>query len=268
MNKMLKVSLYSLMLTASLSLLGSVTQGAKEVIQDTLNGNAMDSVAVRDEEKYADFDVTKFSDGEFPWNVLITTPHGRAHLLAMRTAEKYACCCVNDLHGGMHYIASSLVYNGPNSRGVFTNKMDPMRVREVGMIYILTEAISDIEWVVENYFHKMLSKDKRLWESTRRNDLILLAEILKNDNTSDVKDIQLDELLERLEHTHEGWPSEDSEKLSPLSGYAVIKNALEIRKAQPADTLYDNEISEEWTHEILPSENSADDTEKKVDTNN
>ncbi len=253
------MSLYSLMLTSSLSLLGS-TEGTKEVVEDALNGNVMDSVAVQDEEKCADFDATRFVDGEFPWNVLITTPHGRAHLLAMRAAEKYAYCCLNEVHAGLHYIASSRIYNHPNSRGVVTNKMDPMRVREVGMIYILTEAISDIEWVIESYFHKMLSKDKRLWESTRRNDLILLAEILKNDNTCDVKNIQLNELLERLEHTHERWPLEGSEILSPLSGYTVIKRALEIRKAKSADTdtLYDNETSEEWMHKILPFEDSAE----------
>ncbi len=225
-----------------------------------LTGNAMDTAqqneeaATQDEEKYTDFDVTQFADGLFLWNVLITTPHGRAHLLEMRTAEKCACGCVNDLHGGMHYIASSLVYSCSDFRGMFTNKMDLIRVREKGMIYILTEAISDTEWVIENYGYKMLSKDKRLWEATRRNDLILLAEIVKNDNTSDVKDVQFDELLELLERTHERW----TEKNSTLSGYAVIERAIEIRRAQPVDALYDNETTEEWTHEILPRENAVE----------
>ncbi len=217
---------------------------------------AMDTPSLDGEKSVAEidaeFDATKFAKGEFPWSLLITTPLGREHLLLTRIAEKLAFCCVYNLNSDMCYIASSLVYGNRGPVGVFINKTNSMRIGGGLSMHILTEAIADIEWVVEEHCHEMLSSNKRLYEETRINDLILLAEILKNDNANDEQRIQPYELPERLEYTHKRWPPEDNKIFSSLSGYTVIKKALEVRRAR-ADALYSAETKEIWSHSILSS---------------
>ena len=213
----------------------------------------------QDKENYAELDVNQFANGTFPWKALIATPCGRKHLLRMRTAEKFASNNIaNAINSNPHCILSSLVYSNLLQVIYVINKTSHMR-KENEPILVLTEAIAEIEWLFKEKCHGMLSREKRLFEETRINDLILLTEILKNDNADDLR-ASVYELPERLEHTHKGWPPEDNEVFSPISGYTVIQKALKVRKERNIDAL-DSVIQEKWTHEILPSENAAKKTE-------
>ncbi len=210
----------------------------------------------QNENSSDELDVTKFANGAFDLKTLIGTPLGRLHLLVMRGAEKRACNNVS-MMSEKHCISSSIIYSNLNVATFFINKGDHLRTQERNMMCLLTEAVADTEWLIEETYPDLLSFQKRLLEETRINDLVLLAETLKKDNL-EYAQINPYELPERLERTHKGWPPKDpkgSGIFSPLSGKTVITKALATRKKENIDELPCEE--ELWRHEIVPSENAA-----------
>ena len=228
-----------------------------------LSADAME-INKQNKKYYAEFSKNKFANRKFPLSFLIQSLIGRNYLLQTRTAEKTTSNLVKKNNGKLHCIPSSLVYDTQKQIASFVPAAPTTKTFEEHPIKIAIEAVTDIEWLLENYGDEMAEKTKKLYEKSRRNDLRLLRAILENDNTPFIQELQPNELLDELKDTQAKWPPEEEERdkiFSPLSGYCVIQSALEVRKRRKIDAVDMNNRKESWTHKIFTAENTKKETE-------
>lgn len=163
------------------------------------------------------------------FKVLVAYPSGRQYLLVIRSGE------ISKEEGissyiGVRYITTSNLYTNSHQT-IFYKPIKDFLYSDTSSLHILTRGIAHIErFLSQETPSKKVTEDI---ENTRGNDLFLLKNILENDTNSPiVTNINLNNLLDVLEHTHTDWPPKKlSSWVDKRSGYSVVKLALEMRKA-------------------------------------
>lgn len=194
---------------------------------------------------FAQFATQKFGD-EIE-NFLIKTVSGREFLVKNRAIVRGVECATSMLIKGCEHVVAPL-YN-PDGKTtlcqiIYTPKK-PTSHKTNNLCAIASKIVAIEKVLIEN--DDLSSLDQKAFESTRVDYLYLLTTILKQDNSPYVKAADPYSLPELFEKTHASWPPQKYHSIvHPASGYEVIKEALEHRKAHKIDDIDMSQYTENW----------------------
>ncbi len=194
------------------------------------------------EEKYSEFAMDRFFDRRVDprathprerelMQFLIKTKVSRLGIMLRRSLEINMC--------REHDILQTSAIYGQLKQKAITNVLTDKK--KLTPIQILAENIKHTEKVLNlDYLYK---ETCQLLEDTRTLDIILLKATIERDNMYDRTEMY--NFQNRLAHSN--WPPQHHKKVfSPHSGYTVICDALEKRKANHIDLLDESKWREEW----------------------